>query len=160
MLSNLAVRGRVRIPRRTPAMPRIRVPRPFAAIAVASAVACGTDPIVLCACSMPAPHTIVHGRVTAPSGQGVQGATVHLDMGPTDCQGMGGTVPAPTDAEGRYATAVLPTGNYAEQCIRLWALAPAGSGLRNSDTVQFTIPTPRTTTGADSVRRDIALRAP
>jgi hypothetical protein len=102
-------------------MPRIRVPRPFAAIAVASAVACGTDPLVLCACSMPPPHTILHGRVTAPSGAGVQGATVHLDTGPTDCQGMGGMAPAPTDAEGRYVTAVLPTGNSAEQCIRLWA---------------------------------------
>lgn len=140
-------------------MPRIRIPRPLAAIAFAAAVACSADPLVLCACSRVPPHVILHGSVTAPSGQGVAGATVHLTVGPPDCQAAAGSFDAPTDAAGKYAAPVFRTGDYAQQCLRLWALAPAGSGLRNSDTLQFLLPTPRDVS-ADSVRRDIALRAP
>lgn len=139
-------------------MPRIRPGRPFAAIAIASAVACSGDPVALCACTLAPPHTVLYGRVTAPSGDGVQGATVHLDVGPPGCQTVASASSAPTDEAGRYTTGVMATGGYAEQCVRLWALAPAGSGLRDSDTLQFSLPTARNA-GADSVRRDIALRA-
>lgn len=140
-------------------MPKIRIRRPFAAIAIASAIACSGDPIVLCACSQVPPHTVLHGSVKTPSGEGVDGATVHLNVGPPDCQTVASASSAPTDAAGRYAAAVIATGNYAQQCVRLWALAPAGSGLRNSDTLQLSLPTAQNA-GADSVRRDIALRAP
>jgi hypothetical protein len=139
-------------------MARFRLPRPFAAITVASAVACGTDPIVLCACSMPAPYAILYGFATGPSGQVVPGTSVSVQVGPPDCQG-GSVQSGATDQTGRYRTFITATGDYPQQCIRVWALAPAGSGFRNSDTVQLTLPTPRTA-DADSVRRDIALRAP
>jgi hypothetical protein len=137
---------------------RIRIPRPFAVIAVASAVACGTDPIVLCACSMPAPYAILYGFASGPSGQVVPGTSVSVQVGPPDCQG-GSVQSWAADEAGRYRAPIIATGDYAQQCIRLWSLAPGGSGFRNSDTVQFTLPTPRTA-DADSVRRDIALRAP
>lgn len=140
-------------------MRAIRIPRPFAAIAFAAAVACNADPIVLCACSMPAPYSIVYGEVKDPSGGGVEGATVHLEAGPVSCQSMGHAFGGPTGAGGRYRAPVLRTGDYPQQCVRLWALAPVGSGLRNSDTVTLTLATPGSA-AADSVRRDIALRAP
>jgi hypothetical protein len=139
-------------------MPRVRIPRPFAAIAVASAVACGTDPVVLCACSMVPPHTLVYGSVTDPSGAAVQGATVHLEAGLSTCQPLSETLEVATDAAGRYRLHVVRTTG-AEQCVRLAALAPPASGWRNSDTAQFAIP-PLQAIGTDSVRRDIALRAP
>jgi hypothetical protein len=137
-------------------MPRARLPRPFAAIAIASAVACGTDPIVLCACSRNPPHTILYGTATGPAGQVVPGTSVLVQEGPV-C-GDGSLFKGPVDEAGRYRTIVLPRGDYAQLCIRVWAIAPEGSGFRNSDTLRFTLPTPATAT--DSVRRDISLRAP
>jgi hypothetical protein len=121
-------------------MPAIRTRRAFAAIAIASAIACSGDPIVLCACSRVPAHTVLYGSVKAPSGEGVEGATVHLNVGPPDCQAVASASSAPTDAAGRYTAGVIATGGYAEQCVRLWALAPPGSGLRNSDTLQFSLP--------------------
>lgn len=138
-------------------MSRIRIPRPFAAIALAAAVACGGDPIVLCACSFPAPEVAVYGSVADPDGLPVDGATVHLTIGPPGCASVAGSVNGPADAAGRYRLSVFRTGDYAEQCIRLWALAPVGSGWRGSDTLQFNLPTPQALS-ADSVRRDLALR--
>lgn len=140
-------------------MRRIRVPRPFAAIAVAAAVACNGDPAVLCACSVPAPYSILYGNVTDPSGHGVLGAIVHLDVGAPDCQTALQSFDAPTDATGRYRAPVSATGSYAEQCVRVFARAPAGSGFRDSDTARLTLPTP-STLPPDSVRRDLVLRAP
>jgi hypothetical protein len=139
-------------------MPRVRIPRPFAAIAVGSAVACSADPIVLCACSQVPPHTVVYGSVTDPSGEPVQGATVRMEAGVSTCEPVSETLEAATDAAGRYRLFVIRT-TAAEQCVRLAALAPAASGWRGSDTVQFAIP-PLQALGSDSVRRDIALRAP
>ncbi|HYR07039.1 MAG TPA: carboxypeptidase-like regulatory domain-containing protein [Longimicrobium sp.] len=139
-------------------MPRFRLPRPFAAIAVASAVACGTDPIVLCACSIPAPYTLVYGNVTDPTGAPVPDATVRLESKLADCQTASESVQVATNAAGRYRLHVIRTGT-GEQCVRVAALAPPASGWRNSDTVQFSIP-PLREIGADSVRRDIALRTP
>ncbi|HEX6372089.1 MAG TPA: hypothetical protein VF006_24410 [Longimicrobium sp.] len=140
-------------------MPGLRIPRPFAAIAFASAVACSGNPLDLCACSQVPPSTLLYGYVTAPSGEGVEGATVHMSVGPEDCGSVGYSFHGPTEAGGRYRAPVLRDGDDPRQCIRLWALAPVGSGLRSSDTVQFTLPTP-TAISSDSVRRDIALRAP
>ncbi len=146
-------------PPQTFTMPKVRIPRPFAAIAFAAAVACNADPIVLCACSMPAPHTLVYGRVTAPTGEGVVGAAVHLEVGPPDCQTAGAAFSGFSDAGGRYRAAVFDVTDGTQQCVRVWALAPVGSGYRDSDTVTITLATPVSAT-ADSVRRDVALRAP
>lgn len=140
-------------------MPKIRIPRPFAAIAFAAAVACNADPLVLCACSMPGPYSIVYGNVTAPTGQAVPGAAVRVEVGPPDCQSVAASFDGNTDATGRYRAGISRYGEFAEQCIRVFAMAPTGSGYRNSDTTQFALAAP-TRAGADSVRRDVALRAP
>jgi hypothetical protein len=137
-------------------MSRIRIPRPFAAIAIVSAVACSADPIVLCACSQVPPHTILYGSVTGPAGQVVPGTAVRVLVGPPDC---GGGSPASVlmDEASRYSAMIVPTGGYTQQCIRVWATAPAESGFRDSDTLRLTLPTPASA-GADSVRRDVVLR--
>ncbi|MBW3571613.1 MAG: hypothetical protein KY467_10945 [Gemmatimonadetes bacterium] len=140
-------------------MPRIRIPRPFAAIALAAAVACNADPVVLCACSVVPPYTVVYGHVTGPAGEAVAGARVHALVGPAGCGSAADSAHAPADAAGRYRLPVFATGADAEQCVRVTALAPAGSGLRAADTVRFAVATPRGFP-ADSVRRDVALRAP
>lgn len=138
-------------------MRRIRFPRPLAAIAFAAAVACTGEPLALCACSRVPPHSILYGTVTDPSGAGVQGATVHLEVADADCQTARAALQGPTDGAGRYRLPIDRTGGGAVQCVRLSATAPAGSGFRNSDTTQFTIPAPEGF-GTDSLRRDIALR--
>ncbi|HEU0302008.1 MAG TPA: carboxypeptidase-like regulatory domain-containing protein [Longimicrobium sp.] len=140
-------------------MPRIRIPRPLAAIVFAAAVACTSMPLDVCACTLPPPHTILYGNVTDPSGQGVPGATVHMEVGPPGCQTAAAVQDAPTDATGRFRLGVFRTGEYAEQCIRLTAQAPAGSGLQSSEVAQLTLATPQRLP-PDSVRRDLALRAP
>lgn len=140
-------------------MPRVRLPRPLAAIAFAAAVACTSNPLDLCACSLPGPHSLVYGRVTDPAGQAVPGATVHLSVASPDCAAVGHVASGPVDAAGRFRLMVFQTGAYAEQCIRLWASPPAGSTWRGSDTTVFAMPTP-IKVPADSVRRDVALRAP
>lgn len=140
-------------------MPRIRISRPFAAIAFAAAVACTSNPVALCGCSMPGPYAVVYGRVTDPAGTPVAGGTVHWETGPAGCGSIAGSQDVPVDASGIYHVGVSAAGEGAEQCVRLAALPPAGSTLRSSDTVQITIPTPRTLP-ADSVRRDLVLRAP
>lgn len=139
-------------------MNRIRIPRPFAAIAFAAAVACSSDPIVLCACLMPRPSVTLYGTVTDPDGLAVDGATVHVTVGPPGCGTVAASENEPTDAGGWYSFPVFGTGNYAEQCVRVWAMGPVGSSWRGSDTVRLTLPTPQTS-AADSVRRDLVLRA-
>jgi hypothetical protein len=143
-------------------MPRIRVPRPFAAIAFAAAVACTSTPTALCGCSVPGPYALVYGRVTDPAGTPVAGGTVHWQMGTAGtagCAAIAGSQGVPVDESGVYHVGVFPVGEGPEQCVRLAALPPAGSPLRGSDTVQIAIPTPRTVP-SDSVRRDLVLRAP
>ncbi len=139
-------------------MPRIRIPRPFAAIAFAALVACTSTPTALCGCSMPGPYSVLYGRVTDPAGTPVAGATVHWETGPAGCATIAGSQSVPVDASGVYHVGVFPVGDGAEQCVRLAALPPAGTVLRSSDTVQITIPTPRSLP-ADSTRRDLVLRA-
>jgi hypothetical protein len=138
-------------------MPRIS--RPFATVALLAGVACSVNPVDLCGCSLPGPYAIVHGRVTDPVGARVAGAGVQVEVGGPGCQALERVVETPTDAAGRYRTGVTPTGSGAEMCVRFSARPPAGSSLRGSDTVQLILPTP-TTLPADSVRRDLVLRAP
>lgn len=142
-------------------MPRIRIPRPFAAIAFAAAVACTSNPAALCGCTLPGPYLVLHGRVTDPAGAPVPGATVYWETGPAGCATIAGqqVTPAPVDPAGRFRFGIFATGDGPEQCIRVAALPPAGSALRGSDTAQITVLTPRSLP-ADSVRRDLVLRAP
>ena len=83
---------------------------------------------------------------------------MRLESRLADCQAASESLQVSTDATGRYRLHVIRTGT-GEQCVRVAALAPPTSGWRNSDTVQFSIP-PLQQIGRDSVRRDIALRAP
>lgn len=138
-------------------MPRTRIPRLLAVSAFV--VACELHPVDTCACSLPPPYDIVYGTVTAPGGGAVAGATVQADVGGPECQSSVERESLYSDAAGRYRIPVFHTGGYAQQCIRLVALAPAGSGWHDSDTVRFTMPTPQSHP-PDSVRHDLALRAP
>jgi hypothetical protein len=136
-----------------------RIPRPFAAVALLAGVACSINPVDLCGCSLPGPYTILYGQVTDPAGALVPGAEVMVDVGDPGCQALVRGSQASADAAGQYRTGVTAIGSAPEMCIRLFALPPAGSTLRGSDTVQLILPRP-TTLPADSVRRDLVLRAP
>lgn len=139
---------------------RFRIRLRYAALLLVSAVACDlVNPVDTCACSMPPPFDVVYGTVTEPGGTPADGATVRADVGAPGCQSAVEGVTQPTDAAGRYRVLVHRTGDYAEQCIRLVALAPAGSGLRSSDTTRLTLPTP-VSHPPDSVRVNLVLRAP
>jgi hypothetical protein len=65
---------------------------------------------------------------------------------------------AATDASGRFRALIHHPGGPVE-CLRAFALAPAGSSLRGSDTVPFQV---RFThqRALDSVRVDLVLRTP
>jgi hypothetical protein len=89
----------------------------------------------------------------------VPGTSVLVEVGPPDCRSDASLHDGQTDETGRYRAIVMRMGDYAQQCIRVWARPPQGSPFRASDTLQFTLPTP-VAAGADSVRRDVALRAP
>jgi hypothetical protein len=138
-------------------MSRIHILRALALLALLAA--CDIlNPVGTCACDPVPLHTIVYGQVSAPSGAPVPDATVLVEVGPAGCTSfvLGGAVQ--TSTAGAYR--ILATGNSpgTDQCVRLSARAPTGSGLADSEPVQFTIPPIRTP--ADSVRRDIALRTP
>lgn len=140
-------------------MPRIRLRRPYAAITLAAAVACTADPVSLCGCSLPPPYVIVYGTVSAPGGAPVADATVHADAGPPGCQTAVESRDVQTDATGRFRVLTGGSGGDAQTCIRLVALAPAGSGLASSDTTRINVPTPQRHP-PDSVRHNLSLRAP
>jgi hypothetical protein len=136
-----------------------RIPRPVAAVALLLGVACSVNPVDLCGCSIPAPFTIIYGQVTDPAGALVAGATVQLDAGAPGCQSLAPVGQVTTDAAGRYREGVMKTVSDARMCVQLFALPPAGSPLRGSDTVDINIASPMTLP-PDSVRRDLVLRAP
>jgi hypothetical protein len=140
-------------------MPRLRVPRPFAAtLTVMLAVSC-TNPAGTCACDPVPPAGLMYGRVTDLAGNGVSGATVRVQTGPTGCQPIVNEAgQAVTDADGRFRAQVYHPGGPVE-CLRAFALAPAGSTLRGSDTVPFQVrfTAPRI---LDSARVDLVLRTP
>src|SRR5687767_15074779 len=139
-------------------MTRIRIPRSAAAITFAAVVACTGDAVTLCAC-LTGPNILVYGRVTDPSGAAVPGAIVRVEAMPVRCEGTPPHVAAPeTDGTGRYRGAVYAITEWTEQCLRMTALPPAGSGLQSSETVEVTIATPQRVQG-DSLRRDFTLRA-
>ncbi|HEX2076742.1 MAG TPA: carboxypeptidase-like regulatory domain-containing protein [Longimicrobium sp.] len=134
-----------------------RIPRSAAAITFAAVVACTGDPVSLCAC-LTGPNIMVYGQVTDPSGAAVPGATVRLEAMPVRCEGTPHVTLPETDGTGRYRGAVFAITQWTEQCLRMTALPPAGSGLRSSETVEVTIATPQRVRG-DSLRQDFTLRA-
>lgn len=87
------------------------------------------------------------------------GATVQMDAGPPGCQSLAPAGQATTDAAGRYRDGVSKTGSDARMCLQLFALPPAGSPLRGSDTVDINIAAPMALP-PDSVQQDLVLRAP
>lgn len=142
-------------------MPRLRISRPFAAIAFAAVVAC-TSATDVCGCS---PYrgkaARVFGQVTDAAGAPVAGARVTVLRGLPGCaqaiDTMGWVI---TPADGRYGTVVYeearPIGN---DCLRVIATPAPGSTLRASDAVGFTVPF-QEEVRMDSVRVDLVLRAP
>lgn len=141
-------------------MPRIHIPRRFGLTAALLAVACTADPIVSCACSPPLDVAVVHGRVTMPGGGAAAGATVRVQIGPPGCQPWADARDETSGANGEYELLALDAGGQnPDACRRVFALPPAGSGLRGSDTVPLVVRF-RAGPPLDSVRIDLALRAP
>ena len=141
-----------------PTMSRIHVLRALALVALLAACE-AINPVDTCACSIPMPFDIVYGVVAEPGGAPAAGATVHAAIGPAGCQTALDGTSQHTNAEGRYRVPVPAVGDLPEFCVRLVALAPPGSGWRDSDTTRLTMPTPRSHP-PDSVRVNLALRAP
>ena len=139
-------------------MPRIRVPRPFAALTIVAAVACGTTPTDVCACLRESPHTVVYGRVTNAAGAAVADAFVRVETGPATCHGLQVYGDARTDAAGEYRTFIYRTGAQADVCVRLVAREIVEDRLRLSPAQQFGVTVPESFP-ADSVRRDIVIPA-
>lgn len=140
-------------------MTRLRILRALAFVALLAACE-AVNPVDTCACSVPMPYDIVYGVVSEPGGGApVANATVHVDVGPAGCQTAvdGGNQQA--NEAGRYQIFVAGVGDLAQLCVRLVALAPPGSGWRDSDTTRLTIPTPLRHP-PDSVQVNLALRAP
>ncbi|HEX2076740.1 MAG TPA: hypothetical protein VHG08_03495 [Longimicrobium sp.] len=138
-------------------MPRIRIPRPFAAITFAAVVACTSNPLGLCACDPPIPTAVVYGRVTQPDGVPAGGARVHVDMSPTGCEKWVDGRDYNTDGEGRYRASLYRLGPESEQCVRVFAEPLVRSAMRGSDTVTISVHFPANAR-PDSVRVDLALR--
>jgi hypothetical protein len=136
-------------------MPRIRIPRSFAAIAFAAVVAC-TNPNGLCACDPLLPTAVVYGRVTQPDGVPAGGAQVHVDLSPTGCGKWVDGRDYRTDGEGRYRASVYRIGPESEQCVRVFA-EPLARSASGSDTVTVSVAFPDAGL-PDSVRVDLALR--
>lgn len=140
-------------------MPRLRIPRPFAAIAAAAVVACTSTPTSVCACLQVRPHNVVYGRVTDAAGAPLPDAVVRVEAGTAPCGVLQLESDAYTDAAGEYRAMVTRKGPYGDVCVRLvaWDLAPGG--VRFSQPQQFTMLVP-VALPPDSVRRDIVFSGP
>jgi hypothetical protein len=138
-------------------MPRIPIPRSFAgALVLMLAVSC-QNPV--CGCLSPPDVALLYGSVTDPAGNPVAGAAVRAEDGAPGCQAAGFVVGwEETDAAGRYRAEVHALRPDPE-CMRAFALPPAGSTLRGLDTVAFRMTfAPRQ--AIDRVRVDLVMRAP
>jgi hypothetical protein len=134
-------------------MPRLRVPRPFAAITFAAVVACTASPTNVCACLTESPHTVIYGRVTDAAGAPVTNAAVRVEIGPFSCQGLEVRGDAQTNSAGEYFTMLYQLGAQNNLCVRLVARDFAPSGPRYSAPQQFTVSVPDAFP-ADSLRVD------
>jgi hypothetical protein len=139
-------------------MSRIHVLRALA-LALVLAACEAINPVDTCACSMPMPYDIVYGVVTEPGGAPVPNATVHVDVGPPTCLSAidGGNLQA--NESGRFRVPVSSVGDFARVCVKLVAVAPPGSGWRDSDTTRLSMQTP-VSHPPDSVQANLSLRAP
>lgn len=139
-------------------MPRFRIPRRLALVALpVLAVSC--DPIVACGCEPSPAEAIVYGTVTGPAGAAVPGAQVRVQTGPPACQSSFDEMQASTGAGGAYRLLAYDYRGGPDGCRRVFALPPAGSSLRGSDTVALTVLF-RSGGRPDSMRVDLALRNP
>lgn len=137
---------------------RIRLPRPFAAALVLMLAVSCVSPTWMCGCPPSRDEAVLYGRVTDAAGSPVAKATVRAEEGPPGCgEGTGGMAWASTDANGRYRTIIYRTSSLME-CMRAFAVPPAGSTLRGSDTVPIQVRFARRP--VDSARVDLVLRGP
>lgn len=142
-------------------MPRIRVPRPFAAaLGLMLFVSC-TNPAGMCGCPPAAAEAVVYGRVTNPAGAGVSGAHVSFEMRVNQCDpataGVIGGVLSGTD--GRYRIHLRGGGiPLPGSCLRAYANPPTAA-LRTSDTVTVEVEFAYEEV-VDSAQVDLVLRAP
>ncbi|HEX6372090.1 MAG TPA: hypothetical protein VF006_24415 [Longimicrobium sp.] len=137
------------------AMPRIRIPRPFAgALVLMLAVSC-QNPV--CGCTPASERAVLYGRVTDGAGNPVASALVRAEGGSAGGRHTGSVGSDAADAGGRYRAELRRFAGSME-CLCAFALPPSGSALRGSDTVhlQVRFDAPRAT---DSVRVDLVLRA-
>jgi hypothetical protein len=141
-------------------MPRIRIPRTLlSALGLMLFVSCVT-PTGSCACTEPPGEAVVHGRVTDPAGAAVAGSLVRVVVGTPSCESSTQGMEATTAADGRYRILAYTFGGPEPRCQHVFALAPAGSTLRGSDSVSFSVQFRHAGTRPDSVRVDLVLRAP
>ncbi|HEX2076741.1 MAG TPA: carboxypeptidase-like regulatory domain-containing protein [Longimicrobium sp.] len=140
---------------------RIRIPRMLLVVLGLMLFVSCVNPYETCACSPPPDEAVVYGRVTDPSGAVVAGALVRAERGPPGCQPSVERWEGTTSATGRYRVSVYSHGGPdADWCQRVFALPPAGSTLRGSDSVAFTVRYRPAGSQPDSVRVDLVLRAP
>lgn len=140
----------------------IRRPRRFFLATAAALVACTSDPLTLCGCDPVPPLALIHGAVRGPGGAPVAGAHVTAQASSAACaapfQVIGAGV---AGADGRFRAEVIQNfdARLSVVCLLAFATPPAGSALRGSDTVAFTV---RFAVNGmlDSARVDLALRAP
>lgn len=142
-------------------MPPIR--RSYFVFTAALAVACTADPTGLCACSPAPDEAIVYGRVTVPGGGPAVGVPVRGEIGPAGCEPWVDGWQTVTGPDGRFRLRVFRDGGYGygpEACQHVFAAPLNNSGLRASDTLPFTVQFRGGGARLDSVRVDLALRAP
>ncbi|HEX2207048.1 MAG TPA: carboxypeptidase-like regulatory domain-containing protein [Longimicrobium sp.] len=138
-------------------MRRIRIPRFVApALGLVLVVSCENP---MCGCTPARDEAVLYGRVTDAAGNPVSNALVRAEEGPAECsQFVHESGWATANAAGHYRAEIYTIGGSVE-CLRAFALPPAGSTLRGSDTVAFQVRfAPRTP--VDSARVDLVLRAP
>lgn len=137
-------------------MPRMRIPRAFTgALVLVLTVSC-EHPV--CGCTPARDGAVLYGRVTDVAGNPVANARVFAEEGHAGCDLVADMGRAATDASGRYRMPIHTFGGRVE-CRRAYALSPAGSTLRGSDTVSFDVRF-AAREPLDSARVDLVLRGP
>lgn len=140
----------------------IRPPRRVLLAAVAALVACTGDPVTLCGCDPVPLSARLHGTVQGPGAAPVAGARVTAQASSAGCGAPFQVIGvAFTGEDGGFHGEVLRNfdASLPGVCLRAFATPPAGSTLRGSDTVAFTVQFTRDAV-PDSARVDLALRAP
>jgi hypothetical protein len=140
----------------------IRHPRRFCLATAAALVACTGDPASLCGCDPVPLSARLHGTVQGPGGAPAAGARVTAQASSAACGAPFQVIgEAFTGGDGGFRAEVLRNfdASLPGVCLRAFATPPAGSALRGSDTVAFTVQF-TTRFVPDSARVDLSLRAP